>query len=67
MIFDNDPNKHGTSVEGIKVVSLDNDPVEIKKEIDAVIIASPTYADEIYEQISYWQDYNIDVYRVTDL
>ena len=63
-LFDNDPRKQGLALEGIPVKGFNQPPMELKQEIDAILISSKYFENEIFEQIAYLQDYGIKVFKL---
>jgi len=65
-IFDSDPKKHGKLLNGIRVAPL-NEPEEIKKMIDGIIISSFAFENEIYKQIEFLRNYGITIYKLYNI
>lgn len=66
IIFDNNPKKNNTSLNGIKVSLPFTDKNKYKEIADAIIISSLASESEIYEQIKYLESEGIRVIRLYD-
>ncbi len=60
-IFDNDIQKHGLNLDGVKIINLPKDPAEVKKIVDIIIISSKNHEINIYSQISYLKQFGIKI------
>jgi len=66
-IFDNDPQKHGEKLAGVKVIPFTDISHQEKQVVDAVIISSKASENEIYKQLSYLEKSGIRVYKLYDI
>ena len=63
-IFDNDPKKNSTSINGIKVYSPFTNDIVHEKIVDVIIISSLAYENEIYEQIKHLENDGIKIIKL---
>lgn len=63
-IFDNDPKKNNTSINGINVYSPFTKEKIYEKMIDVIIISSLAYENEIYEQIKHLENDGIRIIKL---
>ena len=63
-IFDNDPKKNNTSINGINVYSPFTNEKVYEKMIDIIIISSLAYENEIYEQIKHLENEEIKIVKL---
>ncbi len=63
-ILDSNPNKWGDIAFGFQV----NDPNKVAlDDIDAVVISSRSFQEEIYQAIAHWQEQRVEIVRLYDL
>lgn len=65
-IFDNDPKKNNTSINGINVYSPFTNEKVYEKKVDIIIISSLAYENEIYEQIKHLENGGIKIIKLYD-
>jgi FlaA1/EpsC-like NDP-sugar epimerase len=63
-ILDNDITKSGSFIEGIPVTQMSEMENHIKDHVDAIILSSEAFEEEIYKQISHLKSYRIEVHRL---
>jgi len=63
-IFDNDPKKNNTSINGINVYSPFTNEKVYEKMVDVIIISSLAYENEIYEQIKHLENEGIKIIKL---
>jgi SAM-dependent methyltransferase len=66
-IFDNDPKKVGTHVNGIEVVTFSGRPEQVRSLVDAIVISSKASENQIYNQIRYLKEHGIQIYKLYDV
>ncbi|MBF0594172.1 MAG: methyltransferase domain-containing protein [Candidatus Omnitrophica bacterium] len=63
-IFDNDPKKRGSFLQGHPVESFTGNIEDVKKRIDAILISSEASENDIYQQIGHLEGHGIRIYRL---
>jgi hypothetical protein len=63
-IFDNDPNKQGEKLNGIKILNFDGNAKKLKQTIDVIIISSEASEEIIYNQIGYLEDQRVEIVKL---
>ena len=63
LLLDREPSPT-TEFESIPVLSIPEDPCELSRNVDAVLISSEAFEPEIFERIEFLQQYGISVIRL---
>lgn len=65
-VFDNDAKKHGKYINGVEIVGFDK-PEKVAELVDSILISSKASETEIFNQIKYFQEYGVNVYKLYDV
>jgi 2-polyprenyl-3-methyl-5-hydroxy-6-metoxy-1,4-benzoquinol methylase len=63
-IYDNDPKKNGECILSIPIYTFPNDINMVLKNVDAILISSQASENEIYNQISKFEQSGLKIFRL---
>jgi len=63
-IYDNDPKKNGECILSIPILNFPDDITRVLKNVDAILISSQASENEIYNQISKFEQYDLKIFKL---